>query len=111
MESDDNNNTSNAEATTWVKEDKTPNLGSFAGNPGVKQIPYDPTKASEITELFFRDNFFEMLSKKTNLCYFQNQGKYNSSSKGLKWVDISVAEMKPFFCNNHSNGASKRKTN
>jgi hypothetical protein len=33
-ESDDSNDTSNAEATTWVKEDKTPNLGYFTGNPG-----------------------------------------------------------------------------
>jgi hypothetical protein len=31
-----------------------------------------------------------MLSKETNLYYFQNQGKYDSSSKGLKWVDVSV---------------------
>jgi hypothetical protein len=28
----------------WVKEDKTPNLGPFTGNPGVKQILPDPTK-------------------------------------------------------------------
>jgi hypothetical protein len=49
----DSNNTSNAEATTWAKEDKTPNFGPFTGNPGVKQIPSDPTKVSEITELFF----------------------------------------------------------
>jgi hypothetical protein len=28
----------------WVKEDKTPNLGPFTGNPGVKQILFDPTK-------------------------------------------------------------------
>jgi hypothetical protein len=26
------------------KEDKTPNLGPFTGNPGVKQILSDPTK-------------------------------------------------------------------
>jgi hypothetical protein len=52
---------------------------------------------SEIIELFFGDSFFEMLSKETNLYYFQNQGKYDSSSKGLKWVDVSVAEMKKFF--------------
>jgi hypothetical protein len=39
---------------------------------------------------FFRDNFFEMLCKETNLYYFQNQGKYDSSSKVLKWVDVSV---------------------
>jgi hypothetical protein len=45
-----------------VIEDKTPNLGPFTGNPGVKQILSDPTKVSEIIELLFRDNFFEMLS-------------------------------------------------
>jgi hypothetical protein len=37
-ESDDSNDTSNAGATTWVK-DKMLNLGRFTGNPGVKQIP------------------------------------------------------------------------
>jgi hypothetical protein len=56
----------------------------------VKQIPSDPTKVSEIIELFFGGNF-EMLSKETNLYYFQNQGKYDSSSKGLKWVDVNVS--------------------
>jgi hypothetical protein len=74
-----------------------PNLGWSAENPGAKQISSDPTKVSEIIELFFGDNFFEMLSKVTNLYYFQNQGKYDSISKGLKWVDISVAGMKKFF--------------
>jgi hypothetical protein len=39
---------------------------------------------------FFGDNFFEMLCKETNLYYFQNQGKYDSSSKVLIWVDVSV---------------------
>jgi hypothetical protein len=34
-----------------------------------------------------------MLCKETNLYYFQNQGKYASSSKGFKWVDVSVAEL------------------
>jgi hypothetical protein len=89
-ESDDSNDTSNVWATTWVKEDKVPNLGPFTRNPGVKQIPSKPTKVSEIIELFFRDSFFEMLSKETKRCYFQNQGKYNGSSKVLKWVDVSV---------------------
>jgi hypothetical protein len=91
------NNTSNAEATTWVKEDKMPNVGPFTGNPGVKQIPSDPTKVSEIIKLFFGDSFFEMLCRETKLYYFQNQGKYGSSSKGLKIVDVSVAEMKMFL--------------
>jgi hypothetical protein len=39
---------------------------------------------------FFEDYFFEMLCKETNLYYFQNQGKYDSSSKMWKWVDVSV---------------------
>jgi hypothetical protein len=110
-ESDDSNHTSNAGATMWVKKDKTPNLGPFTGNPRVKQIPSRLTKVSEIRELVFGDKFFEMLCKETNLYYFQNQGKYDSSSKGLKWVNVSVAEMKKFFCNNHSNlrGASKKR--
>jgi hypothetical protein len=77
--SKESNNTSNVGATTWVKEDTTPNLGPFTGNPGVKQILSDPT--------FFRDNFFEILCKETNLSYFQNEGKYASSSKGLNgWM-------------------------
>jgi hypothetical protein len=57
-ERDDSNDTSNAGAAMWLKEDKTPNLGHSTGNPGVKQIPSGPTKVSEIIELFFRDNFF-----------------------------------------------------
>jgi hypothetical protein len=73
----------------WVKKTK-PLIKDFYWNPRVKQIPSDPTKVSEITELFFRDNFFEMLCKETSLYYVQNQGKYDSSSKGLKWVDVSV---------------------
>jgi hypothetical protein len=43
-----------------------------------------------INRTFFGDNVFEMLCKETNLYYFQNQGKYDSSSKVLKWVDVSV---------------------
>jgi hypothetical protein len=37
--SEGSDNISDVEATMWVKEDKTPNLGPFTGNPGVKQIP------------------------------------------------------------------------
>jgi hypothetical protein len=42
--SEESDNTSHAGATTWVKEDKPPNLGHFTGNPWVKQILPDPTK-------------------------------------------------------------------
>jgi hypothetical protein len=42
-DSDDSKDTSNVGGTTWVKEDETPNLRCLTGNPGVKQIPSDPT--------------------------------------------------------------------
>jgi hypothetical protein len=37
---------------------------------------------SGLIKLFFGDNFFQMLCKESNQYYFQNQGKYASSSKG-----------------------------
>jgi hypothetical protein len=41
-ESSDENECSNiAGTTTWGKVDKTPTLGQFTGNSGVKQIPSD----------------------------------------------------------------------
>jgi len=51
-ESDDDDETLDLAVSIWVKTDKTPNLGPFAGNPGVKQIPSDPTKVSQVTGTF-----------------------------------------------------------
>jgi hypothetical protein len=96
-EESDSDTTSNEGAATWVKVDKTPTLGEFTGNPGVKQIPSDPTQVSEIAELFFGDSFFDMLCQETNRYYLQNREKYDRSYKVLKWVDVTSAEMKNFF--------------
>ena len=63
----------------------------------MKQIPSDPTKVSQVTGLFLGDTFFDMLCEETNLYYLQNQEKYVTCSKGLKWSDVTVAEMKKFF--------------
>jgi len=46
-----------------------------------------------------------MLCQETNLYYLQNQEKYVTCSKGLKWSGVTVAEMKFFFFTNYSNGA------
>jgi hypothetical protein len=47
-----------------------------------------------------------MLCEETNLYYLQNQEKYVTCSKGLKWSnDVTVAQMNFFF--NYSNGASE----
>ena len=95
-ESDDDDTLESA-VSTWVKTDKTPNLGPFTGNPEVKQVPSDPTKVSRVTGLFLGDRFFDMLCQETNIYYLQNQEKYVTGSKGLKWSDVPVAEMKKFF--------------
>jgi hypothetical protein len=48
-----------------------------------------PSKSVINNRTFFGDNFFEILCKETNLYYFQNQGKYASSSKGLNgWMSV-----------------------
>ena len=96
-ESDDDDETLDSGVSTWVKTDKTPNLGPFTGNPGVKQIPSDLTKVSQVTGLFLEDTFFDMLCEETNLYYLQNQENYVTCSKGLKWSDVTVAEMKKIF--------------
>ncbi|PNF13918.1 hypothetical protein B7P43_G09860 [Cryptotermes secundus] len=79
---------------TWGKVDKTPALGQFTGNPGVKQIPSDPTQVSEVAELFFGDSFFDMLCQETNRYYLQHREHYDRSYKALKWVDVTSAEMR-----------------
>ncbi|PNF28985.1 hypothetical protein B7P43_G15106 [Cryptotermes secundus] len=82
---------------TWGKVDKTPALGQFTGNPGVKQIPSAPTQVSEVAELFFGDSFFDMLCQETNRYYLQHREHYDRSYKALKWVDVTSAEMRKFF--------------
>jgi len=54
-QSDDDDETLDSAVSTLVETDKRPNLGSFTGNPGVKQIPSDPTKVSQVTGLFLGD--------------------------------------------------------
>ena len=95
--SSERDDSSNPGVNTWVKQEKIPNLGIFSGNPRIKQIPSDPTKVSEITELFFGNHCFQMLCEGTNLYNLQNQEKYSGTCKGLKWSDVNVAEMKKFF--------------
>ena len=63
----------------------------------MKQIPSDPMKVSQVTGLFLGDTFFDMLCEETNLYYLQNQEKYVTCSKGLKWSDVTLAEIKFFF--------------
>jgi hypothetical protein len=48
-------------------------LRQFTGNPGVKQIPSDPTQVSEVAELFFADSFFDMLCQLC-ICVVPEQG-------------------------------------
>ena len=43
-EIEDDDETLDSAVSTWIKTDRTPNLGPFTGNPRVKQIPSDPRK-------------------------------------------------------------------
>jgi hypothetical protein len=46
-ESDDSNDTSNAGATTWVIEDKTPSVGPFSGILGWNKFPLTQQKCEQ----------------------------------------------------------------
>jgi hypothetical protein len=81
---------------TWGKVDKTPTLGQFTGNPGVKQI----------AELFFGDSFFDMVCQETNRYYFQHRQDYDRNYKVPK-CGCHFSRNENFFCNYHSNGAHK----
>jgi hypothetical protein len=94
---DESGDSNNVGATTWVKLDETHTLTQFSGTPGVEKVPSHPENVSEITELFFGDQFFHMLCEETNRYHFQNCDKYHRIYKVLKWVDVTVAEMKFFF--------------
>ena len=95
-EGDADDETLDLAVSTWVKTDKTPNFGPFTRNPGVKQIPSDLMKVTQ-TGLFLGDTFFDMLCEETNLYYLQNQETYVTGSKGLKWSDVTAAEIKKKF--------------
>ncbi|PNF22052.1 hypothetical protein B7P43_G09732 [Cryptotermes secundus] len=92
--SDESASASFAGTATWGKVDKTPTLGKFTGDPGVRQMPSDPTQVSEVAELFFGDSFFDMLHQETSRYYLQHHEVYNSTYKVLKWVDVTSTEMK-----------------
>jgi hypothetical protein len=70
-----------AGTATWGTVDKTPNLGKFTGNPGVKVFPSDPKEVSDVADLFFGDGFFDLLCQETNRYYLQNREKYARSYK------------------------------
>ncbi|PNF40775.1 hypothetical protein B7P43_G17113 [Cryptotermes secundus] len=82
---------------TWDKVDKTPTLGKFTGDPGVKQMPSDPTDVSEVASLFFGDSFFDLLCQETNRYCLQHREAYDRTNKVLKWVDVTSTEMKIFL--------------
>jgi hypothetical protein len=76
ISSDESAGSSIAGTVTWGKIDKMPALGEFTGNPGVRQIPVDPTQESAVAELFFGDSFFDMLCQETNRYYLQHREQF-----------------------------------
>ena len=107
-ESDDDNETLDLVVSTWVKADKTPNVGPFTVNPAVKQILSDPTKVSQVTGLFLGDTFFDMLCEETNLYYLTKSGKVCYLFKGVEMVRCHCSRNGKIFFNN-SNGASQER--
>jgi hypothetical protein len=109
-ESDSESNSEESVGTaTWGTVNKTPNLGKFTGNPGVKVFPSDPKEVFDVADLFFGDSFFDLLCQENNRYYLQNCEKYDK----LQGVEVSgchFSRNEKIVGDNHCNRANQRKS-
>ena len=71
-------------------------MEDFTGVSGVTAECNNPPSVSEITELIFGNDFFELVASQTNLCHQQNEKSYKKY-KPLKWTDVTHSDMKKFL--------------
>jgi len=80
---------------TSLKCDVAPDLDPFTANPGVKTAVTYPLDPMQTASLFMHERWWLHLVNETNKYYSQNP-KVGTSSKTLKWRDVTVEEMKKF---------------
>jgi hypothetical protein len=80
---------------TRPKCDVAPHLNPFTADPGVKTAVTYPLDPMETAALFMHERWWLHLVNETNKYYSQNK-KIGTSSKNLKWRDVTVEEMKKF---------------
>jgi hypothetical protein len=81
---------------TSPKCDVAPHLDPFTANPGVKTTVTYPLDPLQTAALFMHERWWLHLVNETNKYYSQNP-KIGTSSKNLKWRDVTIEEMKKFI--------------
>ena len=82
-----------ASTEEWIEDNISQKSEDFTGVPGAN----NPQSVSEITELIFGNNFFELVPSQTNLYHQQNKKSYKNYDKTLKWTDVTNSDTKKFL--------------
>ncbi|KAJ2954434.1 hypothetical protein O0L34_g2704 [Tuta absoluta] len=91
------------EEEDWIdvdsNDDETPSNFPFTADPGFKFQSPGPSKVSEMMDLFFTDDFIELIVAQTNLYAMQNFYTRNlrRHSRLKAWKDTDLAEMRVFL--------------
>ena len=81
----------------WKAVDRDPNIPNFSATPGIKVRITDEASAGDFMNLYFTDEFFDLLVAQTNLYalhYLRNNHNLPTHSQARAWFDTTRSEMK-----------------
>ncbi|XP_050452133.1 piggyBac transposable element-derived protein 5-like [Cataglyphis hispanica] len=80
----------------WSQNDIELQLEAYGRTSSVNTLPQDQENVWEIVQLFLGNDLFELFVTETNRYHSQVVNRYKEY-KTLKWVDVTVTEMKKFL--------------
>lgn len=80
----------------WTEDDAIVQLEPYGRTSSINTMPRDQNSEWEAAQLFLGDDLFELLVTETNRYRSQVANKYKEY-KAVKWVDVTVKEMKKFL--------------
>ncbi|CAK9820225.1 PiggyBac transposable element-derived protein 4 [Anthophora quadrimaculata] len=80
----------------WTVDDAIVQLEPYGRTSSINTMPRDQKSEWEAAQLFLGDDLFELLVTETNRYRSQVANKYKEY-KPVKWVDVTVKEMKKFL--------------
>ena len=72
-------------------------MEDYSNISGVTVELSDTASISEITDLFFDNDFFHLVVSQTNLYHFQMKELHKNSAKTLPWTEVTTSDMKKFL--------------
>ncbi|XP_025160017.1 piggyBac transposable element-derived protein 5-like [Harpegnathos saltator] len=80
----------------WSQNDIELQLEAYGRTSSVNTLPQDQENVWEIVQLFLGNDLFELFVTETNRYHSQVVNRYKEY-KTLRWVDVTVTEMKKFL--------------